>query len=383
MAKIREIRIHVLAHTLAKPFQSSFSTFTERRACLVAISTDDGLTGWGECLGPAGPNAATVDAMAQRIIGWDASRIEAIWQHLFVEFRDQGPRGITITALSGIDIALWDLAGKRAGLPVHALMGASFRQDVPAYATGGFRKLAGDRAARTAEEAANYVDEGFGAVKIKIGYGVAEDLSAIEAVRAAIGAETALMIDANHGYDAIEAIELARGASAFDIGWFEEPVVPEDLAGYREIRRAQPIPVAAGETWHTRWAFRDALVDRCVDIVQPDVCGTGGLTEARKIADLASAFHIRVVPHVWGSGIAVAAALQFLATLPPAPTRHAAREPMLEFDRTDNPFQKAVLKAPIVPENGRVSIPDGPGLGIEVDIDGLARFAAAPAISRS
>jgi D-galactarolactone cycloisomerase len=187
------------------------------------------------------------------------------------------------------------------------------------------------------------------------------------------------MIDANHGYDAIEAVRLGNAVAGLDIGWFEEPVVPDDLSAYHEVRARQPLPVAGGETWYTRWGFRDVLAERAVDIIQPDVCGTGGLSEAKKIADMAQPFGVRCVPHVWGTGIAIAAALQYLAVLPPSPPRHESLQPMLEFDRTDNPYRQAILKRPLEHADGWVTIPDGPGLGIEVDRDVLAEYAIDPA----
>lgn len=365
--KITAVTTHLLRHVLEAPFHSSFSTFRDRWACLVEIACDDGTIGWGECLGPAGPNAAVVEAMTPLVLGRNPLDIEPIWTTLYNQFRDQGQRGLTVTALSGIDIALWDIAGKHFGVPVHVLGGGAFRTEVPAYATGGFAMEGRDRIEAVVEEVSRYRDAGFQATKIKIGYGHDIDLAAIHAVRQAIGPDMALMIDANHGYDAVEAIRLGRAAADADISWFEEPVVPEQLRSYREVRAGQPIPVAGGETWHARGAHAEAIRCRAVDILQPDVCGCGGITEMRKIAALAETEGIRVVPHVWGTGIAVAASLQMLAVLPPVPPRHAPSDPWLEFDQTVNPFRMAVLRDPIRCVDGIVKIPDGPGLGIEVD----------------
>ena len=182
------------------------------------------------------------------------------------------------------------------------------------------------------------------------------------------------MLDANHGFDAIEAIELGRRVAPLDIGWFEEPVVPDDLNSYVEVRRGQPIPVAGGECEFTRWGFREVLARRAIDILQPDTCAAGGLSECKKIADMATAFGVRYVPHVWGCGIGLAAALQLLAVLPHSPPRHTPLEPMLEFDRSEHPFRQAVLKEPLEHEAGVVAIPENPGLGIEVDRAAVAQF---------
>ena len=211
--KITSVKTHVLRHTLEQPFQSSFSTFTDRWACLVEIICDDGTVGWGECLGPAGPNAALVEAMAPLIIDCDPLDIEPIWADVYNQFRDQGQRGATMTAQSGIDIALWDIAGKHFGVPVHRLLGGAFRTEVPAYATGGFRPVGQAHHKWVVEETAGYVAAGFKALKIKIGYDWRDDAELIAAVREAIGPETHFMIDANHGYDVIEAAAMSSASS--------------------------------------------------------------------------------------------------------------------------------------------------------------------------
>ena len=375
--RVTAVRPHVLRHRLApeERFDSAFSTFTDRWACLVEVETDEGITGWGECLGPAAANAAIVASMAEMVVGRDPLDIEPIWFDLYAQWRDQGQRGATMTAQSGIDIALWDVAGRALGVPVHRLMGGAHRLEAPAYATGGFRPHGRDRREAVAEETGRYAAEGFSAVKIKIGFGVEEDLAVIAAVREAIG-DARLMIDANHGFDAIEAVELGRRAAVHGVDWFEEPVVPELLGAYARVRAGQPIPVAGGETWHGRLAHWQALEAGAVDVLQPDVAGCGGLTEFMKIAALAEVHGVRVVPHVWGTGVAVAAALHALAALPPQPGRHAPREPWLEFDRTPHPYRMAVLAEPIEHRAGRVAVPEGPGLGVEVDRAALAAFAA-------
>ncbi|MBB3713582.1 D-galactarolactone cycloisomerase [Limimaricola variabilis] len=373
--KIAEIRTHLLEHRLAVPFESASMRFDRRQHLLVEVICEDGTTGWGECLGPAGPNAAMIRAYAGWLRGMDALETEKVWAVLYNALRDQGQRGISVTALSGIDIALWDIKGKRFGASVATLLGGRFRESVRAYATGSFRRDGVDRVSDNAEEMAGHARAGFHAGKIKIGFGVEEDLKVIAAVREAIGPEMRLMIDANHGYDVIEAVELGQRAAKFGIDWFEEPVVPEQLAAYREVRARQPIPVAGGETWHGRWSFREPVESRAIDIAQPDLCGVGGFTEARRVADLCGLHGIRVVPHVWGTAVQIAAALQFMAAMVPSPVRRDPVAPILEFDRTHNPFRQAVVTMPIEHEAGVVAIPDGPGLGIEVNREALTRYA--------
>ena len=375
--QIREVRAHVLEAPLSEPFSWSLGWTRTRTALLVEIETADGLVGWGESYGPARPNAAVIEAMKPMLIGADALASEAIWERLYAAFRDHGQKGLPVQALSGIDIALWDVKGKHFGVPVHRLMGGPVRTEVQAYATGLYRREAGDPRDYLAEEAAGYVADGFLAMKLKVGFGVAEDAEVAKAVREAIGPGVALMIDANHAFDATRAVQLGRQVAELNIGWFEEPVPPEDLDGYAQVRARQPIPVAGGECEFTRFGFRELLVRRAVDVVQPDTCAAGGLSECVKIAAMANAHGVRYVPHVWGTGVALAAALQLLAVLPDNPPCLRPEQPLLELDRTAHPIRQAILVKPIEHERGVVRIPEGPGLGVEVDRAALERFEAS------
>ena len=373
--KVVAVNTHILDYQLETAFESASMHFSRRQHCLVEVICDDGTVGWGECLGPAKPNAAIVDVYAQSLIGEDPLQTEKVWLTLYNRLRDQGQRGLTVTALSGIDIALWDIKGKHFGVPISMLLGGRFRNTVRAYATGSFRREGVDRITDIAAEVAGYRREGFHAVKIKIGFDVEEDLAVIAAVREAIGPDMRLMIDANHGYDYLEAIELGKCAAQYGIDWFEEPVLPEQISTYEAVRAGQPIPVASGENWHGRYAMHEPLTRRAVDIVQPDICGVGGFSEMRRVADMAALHGVRLVPHVWGTAVCLAASLQFMAALPPNPPRRNPIEPIMEFDRTENPFRQAVVLTPLEHHQGVMAIPDGPGLGIEINRDALSTFA--------
>jgi len=376
--KINKVRAHVLEARLSQPFSYSRARYTTRTTMVVEIETDVGLVGWGECYGPARINAAAVESFSTLLIGQDPMRGEWIWREIYSRYRDHGQKGSIIQGLSGIDIALWDLKGKFLGQPIHRLMGGPLRSEVRAYATGLYRRDEGRPDVYLAEEAAGYASEGFNAVKLKVGFGVAEDARVTKAIRDAIGPTVGLLIDANHAYDAVSAIQLGRKIEGLDIGWFEEPVPPEDVTGHRQVREALTIPIASGECEFTRFGFRDLITTRAVDIVQPDTCSAGGLSECKKIADFAEAYGLRYAPHVWGSGIALAAALQLLAVIPSfTPQSLNPVEPMLEFDRTEHPIRQALLLAPIEHRNGIVQVPDGPGLGIEIDRRVLEQFAKA------
>ena len=372
--KIRDVRVYVLEAVLAEPFAYSQAWYERRGACLVEIVGEDGNSGWGEAFGPARLTAPIVEFYKPLLIGGDALATELHWQTLYNRLRDHGQKGLAIEALSAVDIALWDLKSRHFGVPVHTLLGGRLRDRVEAYATGFYRRNQGDPLAYLVEEAHERVAQGFKAIKLKLGFGLDDDVRLCHAVRQAIGDGIAIMIDANHAYDATAAIRLGRRIEALDISWFEEPVPPEDLAGYREVRRELRIPIAGGEAEFTRWGFRGLIVDRAVDILQPDVCAAGGISECKKIADMASAFGIRVNPHVWGTGVALAAALQLIAVLPHNPPGLHPIEPLLEFDRSEHPLRMAVLTHPIDQTEGWVAIPDGPGLGIEIDRAALTRY---------
>ena len=374
--RIADVRTHVLEAPLREPFHWSFNGTSVRQACIVEIVAEDGTVGWGECFGPAALNAAIVRAYGARLVGRDALASEAIWEDLYGAYRDQGQKGLAVSALSGVDIALWDLKGKHFGVPVHRLMGGPLRTSVRAYATGTYRVEHGDPLEYIVDEVAGYQAQGFHAAKLKIGFDVEEDLALLRAVRRKVGPRFGLMVDANHGYDVVDAIAFGRGAADLGVGWFEEPVIPEDLDAYVEVRRGQPIPVAGGECEFTRLGFRNVFAKQAIDILQPDTCAAGGLSECKKIADMASAFGVRYVPHVWGTGIALAASLQLLAVLPHTPLRRTPWEPILEFDRSEHPFRQAVMKSPLEHEGGVVRIPTGPGLGIEIDREALVKYRA-------
>ena len=372
--KVERVTTHIVEAPLSEPFHWSIGEASVRSSCVVEIITDTGLVGWGECFGPARPAAAMIKAYEPWLIGFNPLATEQIWQNLYASYRDQGQKGVPICAISGIDIALWDIKGKHFGAPIHQLMGGPLRTEVKAYATGTYRKRDGNPMDYIADEVARYKDEGFLAVKLKIGFEVDEDLALIAKVRDVIGPELGLMLDANHGYDAVDAIRLARAAEAFKIGWFEEPVSPEDLDGYLAVKSATSIPMAGGETEYTRFGFREIFRRRAMDYIQPDTCAAGGLSECKKIADMANAFGVRYVPHVWGTGIGLSAALHLLAVLPHNPPGRKPWEPMLEFDRSEHPARQVVMTTPIEHERGVVKIPTGPGLGIEIDKQNLAEF---------
>jgi D-galactarolactone cycloisomerase len=377
MSIIKKVTCHVVSAPVERPFTSSRGwLYKTRGSCIVEIETQDGMVGWGECYGPAHVSRAFIDTQfGPRIIGRDAFDVEVIWEDLYNRIKDYGSSGMAIAAISGIDIALWDIIGKSCGKPVHKLIGGAFRDKVQAYATGLYF-IDMDRLIEEAvDEAQGYVEEGFTAIKMKIGLGSPKlDIARVEAVRKAIGDDVRLMVDANHCFTVPAAIRLGRELEKLDVEWFEEPISPEDLDGYVEVSRALDMAVAGGENEYTRWGFRDIVTRKAMDIVQPDVCAAGGFSECRKIAALATAHGVECVPHAWGSVIGVAATLHFIAALPDQPPSFRPMPPLFEFEQCENPFRDHLAIEPIVQHKGVVTIPTGAGLGIDIDRGVLAKY---------
>ena len=380
MSPIKKITCHVVAAPVERPFTSSRGwLYKTRGSCIVEIETGDGIIGWGECYGPSAVAKAYIETQfAPRIIGRDAFDVEVIWEDLYNRIKDYGARGMATSALSGIDIALWDIIGKACNRPIHKLIGGAHRTEVTAYATGLYF-IEMDRLIEAAvEEAGEFVERGFTAVKMKIGLGSPKlDIQRVAAVREAIGDDVRLMVDANHCFTVPQAIRIGRELERLNVEWFEEPISPEDVDGYVEVTRSLDMAVAGGENEFTRWGFRDLVVRKAMDIVQPDVCAAGGISECRKIATLASAHGVECVPHAWGSAIGLAATLQFLAALPDQPPSFRPMPPLLEFEQCENPFRDHLSLEPIVQHRGKVQIPTGPGLGIEIDRKVLDRYRVA------
>ena len=379
MSVIEKITCHVVSAPIQRPFTSSRGwLYKTRGSCIVEIETRDGVVGWGECYGPAHVAKAFIETQfAAHVIGRDPFDVEVIWEGLYNRIKDYGSTGMAISAISGIDIALWDIIGKICGQPVHKLMGGAHRKSVQAYATGLYF-IDMDRVVEEAvEEARGYVEDGFTAIKMKIGLGSARrDIERVAAVREAIGPDVALMVDANHCMTVPAAIQLGRELERLDVAWFEEPISPEDLDGYVAVTNALDMAVAGGENSFTRWGFRDIVNRKAMDIVQPDVCAAGGLSECRKIAALAIANGVECVPHAWGSVIGVAATLHFLASLPDQPPSFRPMPLLFEFEQCENPFRDDLATTPIVQTHGVVPVPQGAGLGIEIDRSVLDRYRA-------
>lgn len=378
--KITDLKIHVLKSPLAEPFAFSQGWVRSRSATLLEVLTDAGISGWGEAfaqgLEPPEIAATVIDkALRPLVTGADPLDIEVLWHRMYHMTRDYGRKGSIMAALSAVDMALWDIAGKHYGVPVHKLLGGAFRTRVQPYATGFYRIRGQDEASRLAEEAIRHFESGFSQMKIKLGFGVEDDIAVMRAIARAIqGKGVRLMVDTNHAYGRAEALRLGRALAEYDLRWYEEPVVPEDVEGYVEMRRQLTMPIAGGENEHSVYGFGEFLGSGAVDIVQPDLGSCGGLTAGKHVIALAQARGVQVNPHVWGSAVAQAASLQFLASVPIANHSIFAQEPILEYDRSSHPFRGQLVRHPIEQVAGWVAVPDRPGLGVEVDRSVLEKF---------
>ncbi len=384
--KITRVTSHVLQCDMPEELGYSQQYYAKRTAHLVEVETDEGITGWGECFGPGNvalANKAIVERVIQpMVLGMDPLDRDVAWHKVYNLLRDHGQKGMPIQALSGVDIALWDIAGKVAGLPIHKLIGGAHRDRVQVYGYGMMlkRESVEDHVARFKDEAAAIKGMGFAATKMKLGLGPREDALLARAVRDGVGEGFDFMADANHAYTTHDAFYVGRALEELDAFWFEEPIAPEDLDGYAELRAGLKVNISGGEAEFSRWGWRKLLESRGLDIAQPEVCALGGISEYLRVLALCHAHFTPVVNHVWGSAIAVATNLQLLAAMPPLPGGLFPREPLLEFDTTENRFRDNLLAEPldiqgqVAKSGGTVAIPTRPGLGVEPDRDFIRSY---------
>ena len=372
--RIEHVETYVAEQQLDSPFYFSQFGFDRRQTCLVKVVAEDGSHGWGEGYGPASVIQAGIEFLAPLVCGEDPLQVEAIWSKMHLRSLDYARRGVLVAAISAIDIAIWDLRGKLLGQPVSVLLGGRRREKVKVYATGMYFTDTDDLVGKLVDEACIYVEQGFQALKMKVGLGVDADVRHVRALRKAVGDDVDLMVDANHAYSRSEAFSFARQVEPLGISFFEEPVSPEDYEGYRELRQRTSIPIAGGECEYLLAGFRHLLGNNCVDIAQPDICAAGGLSECKRIVALAQAFQTNVIPHSWGTGIAFAAGLHLVSTLDIVPGRLRMPDAMLEMDRSENPLRDAMTTPRFNVQDGYVAVPSAPGLGVDVDPEMLARF---------
>jgi L-alanine-DL-glutamate epimerase-like enolase superfamily enzyme len=367
--------------------RSDFGINDSFNTCLIEIDTDTGLTGLGEAkvgVGNLGNYAGLValvhGELAPVLIGRDPRDVTALWELLYNGTRAHyvnahgrtfpivGRRGITVSAISGIDIALWDLLGKSLDQPVWRLLGGRFRDRIPAYASGGWAPVGG-----VGKQLRQYVERGHRGVKMRVGLqdkSVDDSAARVCEARETLGADVALMVDAHGTWSVREAQRFARKVVDCDLAWLEEPVSPDNVTGQAEVRASTDIPIASGETEQTRFAFRDLIEARAVDVLQPDVAIAGGITETLRIAALAATHGHTLAPHLWGGAVLFASGLHLAVATPCVTT--------LEFSRGENPLLHDLLEEPFELVDGFIVPTDRPGLGVTLRRD-FVRSITVPA----
>jgi L-alanine-DL-glutamate epimerase-like enolase superfamily enzyme len=387
--RITDVTTIKLCYDMATPMADAVHYMPARPTLLVQVHTDEGITGLGEAAAYGGylesPEAVVLGELKQTILGQDPFRVERLWGMMAARAHQRGRRGMLLMAISGVDIALWDIIGQATRTPLYRLLGG-YRDTLDAYASAGFY-AGGKGPAALAEEVGGYAARGFRAVKIKVGrnpevmtnllhdmvrpdYATAsleEDIERVRLARHAIGPGVRLAIDANNAWTPSVALKFMREVESLDIAWLEEPVSTDDIDGSALVAHRLDTPVAGYETETSLAGFRELIVRRAVDIVQPDVIWTGGITETRKVAALAQAHNLPVIPHVFSSAVASIANMHLIAALPNAG--------LLEFDQNPNPLRSELFEEPIaVAANGTVALPDRPGLGVKLRQETIDRY---------
>lgn len=365
--KIEDVLVYDLRFRLKEEEHLGISQgwICERRATIVQVITDEGIVGWGE----GGNPAEIIERISPSIVGADPFDVKKMWIG-----DPEKEAGLRPSAYFGVEMALWDIMGKKIGVPVSKLLGGQLRERIKVYASSLYFKRVRDLPETFAEEATRYLDQGFDAIKIKIGYSPERDLRCVRAVRDAVGEEAELMVDAQKAYNSHTAVRLGRKLEKHDVYWFEEPVPPYDLEGYVEVRNALDMAVAGGESLVDLHEFSRFIAGKAFDIVQPDMWA-GGIGGCREIATLAEAFNVAYVPHCWATQITVAAWLHLLSSIPPYPRKVNPELPLLEYDVSLNPIRDEILTTPIRLQKSCIEVPNKPGLGVEINEKTLGKYA--------
>lgn len=366
---VKTIRLRATIPTEGQVFSRS-GVRNVRSTTLVQVETDEGVSG----IGSASGNGELIEVIVAKVlkpllIGMDPTEIDEIWDRAYFRggHKEFGTRGIGVVALSGIDVALWDILGKVRGVPIYQLLGGKCRDKVPVYATA----LYPEEPEKVAARARAFADQGFHGVKIKVGFDLEQDIRIVRAVRAELGKDFTVMTDANQGYSIDVGLKAAAAFAECGAFWLEEPLFVEDIEGHATLREKTKVPIAVGENLHTYYAFENFIVRGAVDFIQPDVARAGGITEIKRITALAAKHNVPVSFHTWGDGVALAVSVHLSAALKDCI--------VMELDYTYNPLREELLNEPFKVQKGLLTPPEKPGLGIELNPQALERFAFAGA----
>ncbi|MBI2219751.1 MAG: hypothetical protein HYU53_00930 [Acidobacteria bacterium] len=345
------------------------------QATLVKITTDEGLVGWGECHAPSAPHVhqrIISDLLAPLLVGRDARQVEALWERMYTSERVRGySTGSHLEAMAGVDLALWDLLGKWANVPVYQLLGGRYRAEISTYATLS-GTYTGRHAGQNAADRANaMVDAGFRVLKMALRTGPdSAEFALVREISSAVAPRAQLAVDALGTFTLAEATRMGRELDRLgQIAWFEDPLLPEEMLHYPHLTRTVDTAICAGEALSNRFQFRDLLAARGVDIVNPDICRCGGITEARRIAWLADIFGVIWTPHVsTGTAPYMAASIHMAVSSP-----NAVMMEVYDGYKHDGPLGNVLLREPLDMKPGVARVPERPGLGVDFDEAALAR----------
>lgn len=338
--------------------EGQFSTF-------VVVETDEGVSGLGEAWGLPDPLVSATIAerlLAPLLIGQDPYAIDHLWEQMYQSLHNGLPRPFVLEAMSGIDIALWDLKGKALGVPIARLLGGPHRTRIETYAS----PVPFLAPAAAAEKALSFIEKGFRSIKLKIGRGRAVDLAMVAAVRQAVGDDIRIVADANCGMTVPQAVQMGKALADYGVEWLEEPLPVTDRAGLAQVRHAIDIAVVAGENEHHTHGVLELLQADAVDAVQINITRTGGITGALRIANLAHSYGVRLAPHGVGSAVGIAAILHLLAAIPNCW--------IYEYNQLLNPLRDNLLAEPLPFADGFLHVPTGPGLGVTLQDDAFDRY---------
>ena len=371
--KITSVKTYLLRHTLKRPFGVSVSVPLDktRQTLLVKVESDAGLVGWGETAPINGARGTIEDHLAPLLVGQNPLEHRRLWRQMW------GANFGNALAVGALDMALNDLRGKALNLPVCDLYGGRMRDSIPAYASAMNYVEGIEPEVLFPQEAKEKVKQGFKWLKMRIGrYSVARESKVAAAVREAVGPNIRLMADGNGAYTMTTAVQMGRELHQLNFDAFEEPLPQSPkYAGYEELRRRLPLSLAAGEGLDSRASAKELIDRRAMDIIQPDISLCGGIGEVLFIAELAALSGIQCVPHCWGSDILIAATVQLLALLPEPHWGFPTDTPLLEVDQSENPWRNGLATKPLQVQDGMVSVPTTPGLGIEIDEQVVAKYA--------
>lgn len=364
-ARIVRVDGFELSCDLPEPIGNAMRFFDKRSALLLRLTDADGCVGWGETWSMPGAAAAVIrGGLAQAVMGPSEGTPRRLWEAMHKTLT-YDRRGVSHMAMSAIDVAAWDLAGQRAGASIAQLLGGALRREVQAYVSGPFLKPGGDPYRDFEADIDSYLNTGFQAMKLRLGLNERPEAAILQRLRQRVGDEFPLMVDLNEGASVRSALSFANAFKDVGLVWLEEPIRHDNLPGYAHLAKVLPMALAGGEALIGLTPFRDFLAQGALDIVQPDLALCGGLSEGLKIAALAEAYGLPLVPHVWGTAINFHASLQFIAVLPEQ-RGPGLRYPLFEYDPSHNPLRD--LFGPVsLGKNGHMAIPDAPGLGLDID----------------